>query len=107
MIGFENRKLPAKILALSLLAAALSCSAVAQDPTIPLSFYFQSPDQQIPTPMCAPLRFPADIGFLCTPQQHAQWIKAITNWRTERLIRIGYDGSRYDVPELKWAQSAF
>jgi gamma-glutamyl hercynylcysteine S-oxide synthase len=25
----------------------------------------------------------------------------------EHLIRVGYDGSRYDVPALKWAQSSF
>ena len=27
--------------------------------------------------------------------------------RDERRIRIGYEGSRYDVPALKWTQSSF
>ena len=29
------------------------------------------------------------------------------HWRSEHLIRIGYDGSRYDLPALKWTQSSF
>jgi gamma-glutamyl hercynylcysteine S-oxide synthase len=35
------------------------------------------------------------------------WIKDVRHWRTERLIRIGYDGSQYERPELKWTQSSF
>ena len=31
----------------------------------------------------------------------------IRHWRMERQIRIGYDGSRYEMPELKWTQSSF
>ncbi len=35
------------------------------------------------------------------------WIDDVRHWRTERRIRIGYDGSQYDRPELQWAQSSF
>jgi formylglycine-generating enzyme required for sulfatase activity len=35
------------------------------------------------------------------------WLGDIQHWRTERLIRMGYDGSQYSRPELKWAQSSF
>ena len=28
-------------------------------------------------------------------------------YRLERRIRVGYDGSRYDVPALKWTQSSY
>src|SRR5208282_2343739 len=35
------------------------------------------------------------------------WIEDVRHWRTERRIRIGYDGSQYDRPELKWTQSSF
>src|SRR6202162_44125 len=37
----------------------------------------------------------------------ASWLRDIQHWRRERLIRIGYNGSQYDRPELKWAQSSF
>ena len=101
-------KLPAQVICLSLLTAALPCTVLAQDiPSLPLSFYFQSNDQQIPPPACNTLHFPPEATPPCGLLVHNQWIKAITNWRTERLIRIGYDGSRYDVPALKWAQSSF
>jgi formylglycine-generating enzyme required for sulfatase activity len=35
------------------------------------------------------------------------WLKAVTNWRTERRIRVGFDPSRYAMPALQWAQSSF
>jgi iron(II)-dependent oxidoreductase len=31
----------------------------------------------------------------------------IRHWRNGRRIRTGYDGSRYDLPALQWAQSSF
>jgi len=34
-------------------------------------------------------------------------LKDITHWRNERRIRIGYNGSRYEMPELVWTQSSF
>ncbi len=38
---------------------------------------------------------------------HERWLSDIQHWREERLIRIAYDGSRYDLPALKWTQSSF
>ena len=35
------------------------------------------------------------------------WIEDFKHWRRERLIRIGYNGSEYERPELKWTQSSF
>jgi hypothetical protein len=36
-----------------------------------------------------------------------EWLADIEHWRNERRVRIGYDGSEYDRPELKWTQSSF
>jgi formylglycine-generating enzyme required for sulfatase activity len=35
------------------------------------------------------------------------WIDDVRHWRRERLIRMGYNGSEYERPELKWTQSSF
>ena len=35
------------------------------------------------------------------------WIADVRHWRAERRIRIGYDGSQYERPELNWTQSSF
>ena len=35
------------------------------------------------------------------------WIDDVKHWRRERLIRLGYNGSEYERPELKWTQSSF
>jgi formylglycine-generating enzyme required for sulfatase activity len=43
----------------------------------------------------------------CTQNEHEAWLADITHWRDERRIRIGYDGSRYEVPALKWTQTSF
>ncbi len=41
------------------------------------------------------------------PAAFSSWLNEIQHWRQERLIRIGYNGSEYDRPELKWTQSSF
>ena len=38
---------------------------------------------------------------------HQEWLKDVGHWRAERKIRIGYDGSRYENPALRWTQSSF
>ena len=54
-------------------------------------------NQQVPAPTCLP----------CTVTQHQTWLAQMRRARAERLIRIGYDGSRYALPEFKWTQSSF
>jgi gamma-glutamyl hercynylcysteine S-oxide synthase len=41
------------------------------------------------------------------PEEFGRWIADMRRWRHEQLVRIGYDGSEYDRPELKWTQSSF
>ncbi len=41
------------------------------------------------------------------PSDFAAWLADIKQWRAERLTRIGYSGSEYDRPELKWTQRSF
>jgi gamma-glutamyl hercynylcysteine S-oxide synthase len=38
---------------------------------------------------------------------HEDWLNDITHWRAERRIRIGYNGSFYEIPSLQWTQSSF
>ncbi len=65
-------------------------------------------DQQIPVPDCLSVKDLWLSGVkLCSQTEHEAWLADITHWRDERRIRIGYDGSRYDRPEFKWAQSSF
>src|SRR3984957_16117522 len=86
--------------ALSLGLAARA--AVAQDT-------FNAPRaQQIPPPACFTIRGAWEGGYVpCTSASHAEWLADITHWRMERRIRTGYDPTRYEMPALKWAQSAF
>jgi iron(II)-dependent oxidoreductase len=71
-------------------------------------FRYQPHEQQIPPPACLTMRMPWEGGATpCTAGTHDEWLKAVTSWRTERHIRVGYDGSRYAMPALQWAQSAF
>ncbi len=36
-----------------------------------------------------------------------EWLKDIRHWREEHLVRMGYSGSEYSRPQLKWTQSSF
>jgi len=83
-------------------AATLALSATAQD------FRYQPREQQIPPPACLTMHFPWEGGSAsCNPNTHEEWLKAVTNWRTERRIRVGYNGDRYAMPALQWTQSSF
>jgi formylglycine-generating enzyme required for sulfatase activity len=80
----------------------LSIVAAAQDSQ------FSPEHQQIPTPGCLNMKGAWEGGSSpCTQDEHDAWLSDIKHWRYERRIRIGYDGARYDVPALKWAQSSF
>jgi len=43
----------------------------------------------------------------CSETAHQEWLADVKRWRDERRIRIGYDGSRYENPALRWTQSSF
>jgi hypothetical protein len=36
-----------------------------------------------------------------------KWFAEAVRWRREYLVKIGYNGSEYDRPELKWSQRNF
>jgi len=77
-------------------------TALAQDTKYPPR------NQQIPAPECLFIRGAWQGGYTpCTPADREAWLKDISHWRFERRIRIGYNGDRYAIPELKWTQSAF
>jgi len=87
---------------LAMLAFTLALAAAAQDTQ------YEPRGQQIPAPECLNLRYAWDLmPPPCPPGVHERWLKDIQHWRAERLIRIAYDGSRYNLPELKWTQSSF
>jgi gamma-glutamyl hercynylcysteine S-oxide synthase len=70
--------------------------------------HFEPNQQQIPAPDCLLLKAAYDGGWRpCTAEDHEAWLADIRHWRSEHLIRVGYDGSRYDLPALKWTQSSF
>jgi hypothetical protein len=72
------------------IAATLALSATAQD------FRYQPKKQQISPPACLTMHYPWEGGSTpCTPNTHDEWLKAVENWRTERPIRVGYNGDRY------------
>ena len=65
-------------------------------------------EQQIPPPECATLRMPGDgISYPCLGNEHEEWLNAVTAWRAERRVRVGFDPARYALPALQWAQSSF
>jgi gamma-glutamyl hercynylcysteine S-oxide synthase len=64
--------------------------------------------QMIPGPECLSPKDawdPGDSDRTC--ENHEAWLNDITHWRAERKIRIGYDGTRYQIPSLQWTQSSF
>jgi iron(II)-dependent oxidoreductase len=69
---------------------------------------FEPDHQQIPVPACLQMKAAWEGGSKpCKPTDHDAWFADIRHWRSERHIRIGYDGSRYDSPQLRWTQSSF
>jgi formylglycine-generating enzyme required for sulfatase activity len=69
---------------------------------------FPPAEQQIPVPECLTMRGLWEGGSkACTQNEHQGWLADITHWRNERRIRIGYNGSRYDLPDMQWTQSSF
>ena len=76
--------------------------AVAQDSK------FHPQNQQIPVPDCLVVKgLWEGENTPCTSADHELWLKDIQHWRFARRIRIGYNGDRYAIPELRWTQSSF
>lgn len=87
-------------IALLILAGVTICCA--QDSS------FRPKGQQIPVPACLTMKGLWEGGSKpCSQTGHPAWLADITHWRTERRIRLGYDGARYDLPALEWTQSSF
>jgi gamma-glutamyl hercynylcysteine S-oxide synthase len=69
--------------------------------------------EQILAPKCMSMYevaegFPWPRGYTpCTDDEHNAWLTDMRQFRLERRIRVGYDGSRYELPALKWTQSSF
>ncbi len=69
---------------------------------------FEPVQQQIPGPGCLNMKGAWEGGTKpCSAEEHETWLADVRHWREERRIRIGYEGSRYDLPALKWTQSSF
>jgi formylglycine-generating enzyme required for sulfatase activity len=88
---------------LTFLVTALTLPALAQDTQYPPR------GQQIPVPDCLNLHSAWDgvLNAACSPYTHERWLRDIQHWRSERLIRIAYDPTRYTLPALLWTQSSF
>jgi formylglycine-generating enzyme required for sulfatase activity len=91
-----------KLPTILLVFAFLGIYAFAQDTR------FGPKGQQIPVPDCLTMKGAWEGGNkLCTQEEQKSWLADITHWRNERRIRIGYNGSRYDLAAFKWTQSSF
>ncbi len=90
------------LLHVALMAPFVATICYAQDS------HFRPKNQQIPVPECLTMKSLWEGGSKpCTQNEHDAWLADITHWRNERRIRVGYDGSRYDLPALQWTQSSF
>jgi len=65
--------------------------------------------EQIDGPPCAGLQewFLRSPARPCQAAEEKAWLDDVRNWRAERLVRVGYDGSEYARPQLLWIQSSF
>jgi gamma-glutamyl hercynylcysteine S-oxide synthase len=86
----------------SVLLASLSCVS-AQDTLV------QPVGEQIPGPACAAITEWNAPGppVPCSTHQLDEWLRDISHWHNERLIRMGYDDALYRNPSLLWTQSSF
>ena len=84
-----------------LLFLAFSLAAVSQDTK------YQPQGPFIPTPECRAGEQPFLPLRPCSAEQIDAWRQDLRHWRFERLLRVGYNGSEYERPELKWTQSSY
>ncbi|HEV2425146.1 MAG TPA: formylglycine-generating enzyme family protein [Terriglobia bacterium] len=101
---------PGRVAAVVFLLLGTALPLAAQDFTYPHNVY-PPENEQIPGPM----NETATDGECCakggqrpvTEASFRDWLHYIRTWRREHLVRMGYDGSQYDRPELRWTQSSF
>ncbi|MGP0017734.1 MAG: formylglycine-generating enzyme family protein [Candidatus Sulfotelmatobacter sp.] len=90
------------LLQIAVLVLAAATISAAQDS------HFSPKSQQIPVPECLSMKGLWEGGSKpCSQTEHEAWLADITHWRMERRIRVGYNGTRYDLPALQWTQSSF
>jgi formylglycine-generating enzyme required for sulfatase activity len=69
---------------------------------------FEAVPDQIPGPACLNASSRSEGAVApCSAAEHEAWLADLRHWRMERLIRIGYNAARYEMPELRWTQSSF
>jgi iron(II)-dependent oxidoreductase len=49
----------------------------------------------------------AQIPGPASAADRSAWLADLRHWRNERLVRMGWDGSNYERPELQWTQHNF
>ncbi len=99
----DNSNVSRFLLLLATTLILTGARSTAQD-----THYSPKGQQQIPTPDCLIMKGAWEGGSKpCSAQEHEAWLTDIRHWRSERRIRIGYSGARYDMPALKWAQCSF
>ena len=95
----------------TLLACARALSVAAADETQVSEYVPWFPSSEVPMingPKC--LGVPSmqnSSSSGCKPDVHQSFLDALRYWRKARRIYVGYDGSRYDAPALRWTQSSF
>ncbi len=114
-------KFPMSVLSkLAICAAILLGSCLALDIAAPVSSAqdsafvgkyndgFEAVPDQIPGPACLNASSRSEGAVApCSAAEHEAWLADLRHWRMERLIRIGYNAARYEMPELRWTQSSF
>ncbi len=100
------RKVPLFALGTLLTITLATAPAIAQDSQ------YRPVNQQFPSPECLTLSNAYSAALAggykpCSAKTHEEWLQDLEHWRTERRIRVGYDGSRYSLPALQWTQSSF
>src|SRR5580704_3480551 len=95
------------LLALYIVLGLVAPLASAQDTKAGITSGGWDPgSQQIPGPGCLTTRGAWEgCTTPCAADEHETWLADVRRWRAERLIRIGYNGARYEMPELRWTQS--
>lgn len=55
-------------------------------------------------------QYPAKDGMIpgpSRPADSAAWLADLRRWRQESWVRLGYQATEYERPDLKWTQSSF